>query len=102
MENKDEKWITFPDGYSCTLKSVRTITKVQVTDYACSITIRFNGSEKCFYEWEFRYKDFVESKDELINKVEKLRERLVFLANGEQEPMRAVAFIDLKKKEIQE
>lgn len=94
-------WITFPDGYSCNLTCIRTITKVQHNGDSCSITIRFNGSEKCFYEWDFPFDKYVESKDELVQKVERLRERLVLLANNEQEPLRAMSLIVLKKKELE-
>ncbi len=99
MENK-KMWITFPDGYSCDLKCVRTVTKVQKFDSSCSITLRFDGTDKSYYEWEFIYDNFVESKEELLQKVERLRERLVFLANDNEEPLRAMSMIDLKKKEL--
>lgn len=97
---KQSNWITFPDGYSCNLNSVRTITKLQVHDKSCSITIRFDGSDKTFYEWEFPFADYCETKEELIQKVEKLRERLVMLANNEEAPLRATTLIDLKKSDI--
>lgn len=97
--NNNNNWITFPDGYSCDLNAIRAITTVYKQETSCIIILRFDGDKR--YEWEFPYKNYADSKEELIQKVEKLREKLVIMANHDEEPLRAVTFIDLKKHDNQ-
>lgn len=99
MKKMDNNWITFPDGYSCDLNTVRSITRVYANENSCVIILRYDGDKR--YEWEFVYKNFADSKEELIQKVEKLREKLVVMANSGKEPLRAMTFIDLKKNDNQ-
>jgi hypothetical protein len=94
----EKNWITFPDGYSCDLNEVRSITSVYRNDTMCTIILRFAGSDKS-YEWDFPFEKHVETKEELVAKVDKLREKLVVMANGNKAPLLALSYIDLKKKD---
>lgn len=90
-------WVTLPDGYSLDLDTIRGITKVNEYKDYCEFELRFAFIDNKFYECRFEYSDYAESKEELIKKVEVLRDKLVQKANQDKEVFKLVNGIDLKK-----
>lgn len=96
MENN---WITLPSGFSLNANSIRAVSMpTKHNDYIEFIIYYQNKDHQ--RDMRFEFKKYVETPDELLNKVTQIRNGLVKYLNDNKEPFVLLAKIDLKKKEV--